>query len=68
MQHRTPLKITELWDYRRDQDVWKLSTGTDERVSASSKIGMNKQLHCSATWCNFLGDKVAELTIQGLRT
>jgi hypothetical protein len=35
---------------------------------ASRKMRKEKQLHGSTTWCDFLRDKIAELTAEGLRT
>jgi hypothetical protein len=32
------------------------------------EMRMEKQLHGSTTWCDYLGDKIAELTMEGLRT
>jgi hypothetical protein len=42
MQHRTPLKIKELWDCRRNQEVWKLIAGIDEQVAAWLMLQVEK--------------------------
>jgi hypothetical protein len=36
--------------------------------AARTKLRKEKQLHGSTTWCDFLRDKIAELTRDGLRT